>query len=267
MARWRPRAARERAPHGAPRAAGHTTGRQPGWESGGRGVVLDLGRTGRDRSAGAITPERRVLGVFEIKPDLGDPAGWSRNWTATGAWRPKSRASVAGTRIASAAGPWSPTPTPTGGGSALTRRCCVGRFRLIGGASGDGWRTRCRRSHGLFFLAYPHPQTGTRRLTTVKRVRVRPFTLRPAGDARAHPVARCGLAPPTRAVRSRSSPCGRLCAWIPAPGADSSPRTVLRRSGGCHECAGRCARPGGATPARHGPTSSPGRRRRRAPGR
>jgi transcriptional regulator with XRE-family HTH domain len=115
---------------------------------------------------------RRVLGVFEIKPDLGDPAGLiaqldryrrlspeiarERGWDAD---RVSCWAIVADT-------------------DTNRRRLRAYSDLLRGALPGDSpafrlWLTDPSAPiHGLVFLAYPHPQTGTRQLSTVKRVRV-----------------------------------------------------------------------------------------------
>ena len=117
---------------------------------------------------------RRVLGVFEIKPDLGDPAGLiaqldryrrlapeiarERGWEAV---RVCCWAVVADT-------------------DTNRRRLRAHDALLRGALPADGAAFRrwladpVAAVHGLMFLAYPHPQTGTRRLATIKRVRVAP---------------------------------------------------------------------------------------------
>lgn len=115
---------------------------------------------------------RRMLAVFEIKTDLGDPAGLiaqldryrrlapeaarERGWQAD---RVCCWAIVADTDT--------------------NRRRLAAHTELLRGAlPADGLAFRrwlvdpSEVAHGLMFLAYPHPQTGTRRLSTVKRVKV-----------------------------------------------------------------------------------------------
>ncbi len=145
----------------------------PGWESaaevsfsiwGERGVIDRLAYHGG----------RRVLGVFEIKPDLGDPAGLiaqldryrrlapeivrERGWEAD---RVCCWAVVADT-------------------DTNRRRLRAYEALLRGALPADGVAFRrwladpVAAVHGLMFLAYPRPQTGTRRLANIKRVRVAP---------------------------------------------------------------------------------------------
>lgn len=148
-------------------------GDAPGWVSapevsfsirGERGVIDRL----------AYHAGSRTLGVFEIKPDLGDPAGLvgqldryrrvapelarERGWVAD---RVCCWAVVADT-------------------DTNRRRLRAHEALLRGALPADGVAFRrwladpLAAVHGLMFLAYPHPGTGTRRFTTIKRVRVAP---------------------------------------------------------------------------------------------
>jgi len=160
--------ARHTAPHErlAERLAG-----ADGWESaaevsysiwGERGVINRL----------AYHSRHRVVAIFEIKPDLGDPPGLvgqldryrrlapeiarGRGWEVN---RVSCWAIVADT-------------------DTNRRRLRAHEALLRGALPADGVAFRhwladpAVPMHGLVFLAYPHPQTGTRRLSTVKRVRV-----------------------------------------------------------------------------------------------
>jgi hypothetical protein len=119
----------------------------------------------------AFHAERRMLAVFEIKADLADPAGLvsqvdryrrlaptiagERGW---GSGRVSCWAVIADTdtnrrRLAAH--------------NALLR----GAFPADGRALGEWLRDPVERVDGLTFLAYPRGGTGTRSLSTVKRVR------------------------------------------------------------------------------------------------
>jgi hypothetical protein len=144
-----------------------------GWESapevsfsiwGERGVIDRL----------AFHAARRMLGVFEVKPDLGDPAGLvgqldryrrlapeiarERGWDVE---RVSCWAMVADT-------------------DTNRRRLRANSALLRGALPANNLAFRAWLAdpiapiHGLVFVAYPHAQTGTRRLSTVKRVRVAP---------------------------------------------------------------------------------------------
>ena len=117
--------------------------------------------------------ERQMLAIFEIKADLSDPAGLvaqvdryrrlapdiarDRGWEAG---RVSCWAVVADT-------------------DTNRRRLAAHRGLLRGAFPADGrtfaeWlRDPVERVNGLVFLAYPHRGTGTRSLSTIKRVRVR----------------------------------------------------------------------------------------------
>jgi transcriptional regulator with XRE-family HTH domain len=115
---------------------------------------------------------RRMLAVFEIKADLGDPAGLvaqvdryrrlapeiarGRGWDAeeVSCW-----AVVADTNVNRRL-------------LAAHRELLRGAFPVDGREFGDWLRDPVRGVDGLTFLSYPHVRTGTRSLSTVKRIRV-----------------------------------------------------------------------------------------------
>lgn len=146
-------------------------GRAPGWASaaevsysiwGERGVIDRL----------AFHADRRMLAVFELKADLGDPAGLVAQVDRYRRLAPE---------IARSRG-WDPQSVSCWAVVADTdtnRRRLAAHHELLRGAfPADGrglagWlRDPDGRVDGLTFLAYPHPRTGKRSLTTVKRVRV-----------------------------------------------------------------------------------------------
>lgn len=145
--------------------------REEGWVSaaevsysiwGERGVIDRLG----------FHAGRRMLAVFEIKADLGDPAGLvaqvdryrrlapeiarGRGWDAdeVSCW-----AVVADTNVNRRL-------------LAAHRELLRGAFPVDGRELGDWLRDPVRGVDGLTFLPYPQARTGTRSLSTVKRVRV-----------------------------------------------------------------------------------------------
>lgn len=146
-------------------------GRAPGWVSaaevsysiwGERGVIDRL----------AFHPELRMLVVFELKADLGDPAGLvaqvdryrrlapeiarGRGWEAAtvSCWAVIADTNTNRRRLASHA--------------ELLR----GSFSADGRQLADWLRNPVERVDGLTFLSYPHPRNGKQSLTAIKRVRV-----------------------------------------------------------------------------------------------
>lgn len=144
--------------------------RAPGWVSaaevsysiyGERGVIDRLG----------FHVERRMLAVFEIKADLADPAGLvsqvdryrrlaptiaaERGWHASrvSCWAVIADTDTNRRRLAAH--------------HALVR----GAFPVSGRSFGAWLRDPASRADGLTFLAYPRAGTGTRSLSTIKRVR------------------------------------------------------------------------------------------------
>lgn len=118
---------------------------------------------------------RSMLAVFEIKADLADPAGLvaqvdryrrlapeialDRGWDAgrVSCWAVVADTDTNRRRLAA------------------HRELLRGAFPADGRALGEWLRNPADRVDGLTFLAYPHGGTGTRSLSTVKRVRrVRP---------------------------------------------------------------------------------------------
>lgn len=145
--------------------------RAPGWVSaaevsysiwGERGVIDRL----------AFHAERRMLAVFELKADLGDPAGLvaqvdryrrlapeiarSRGWEAesVSCWAVVADTDTNRRRLAA------------------HRELLRGAFPADGRGLTEWLRDPVARVDGLTFLAYPQPRTGKRSLTAVKRVRV-----------------------------------------------------------------------------------------------
>lgn len=145
--------------------------RTPGWESaaevsyaiwGERGVIDRL----------AFHAERRMLAVFELKADLGDPAGLvaqvdryrrlapeiarSRGWLgdAVSCWAVVADTDTNRRRLAA------------------HRELLRGAFPTEGRQLADWLRDPVARVDGLAFIAYPQPRTGPRSFTAVKRVRV-----------------------------------------------------------------------------------------------
>lgn len=122
----------------------------------------------------AFHAERRMLAVFEIKADLGDPAGLVGQ---VGRYRRLAP------EVARARG-WDADKVSCWAVVADTdtnrRRLASHRELLRGAFPADGRRLRewlrdpAERLDGLAFLAYPPARTGTRSLTTVKRVRCGP---------------------------------------------------------------------------------------------
>ncbi len=142
-----------------------------GWESaaevsysiwGERGVIDRL----------AYHPRRRAVAVFEIKPDLGDPAGLVGQLDRYRRLAPE---------IARDRG-WEVDHVSCWAIVADTdtnRRRLRAHSELLRGALPANnlafrqWLADPTAPiHGLVFVAYPHAQTGTRRLSTVKRVRL-----------------------------------------------------------------------------------------------
>jgi transcriptional regulator with XRE-family HTH domain len=142
-----------------------------GWESaaevsfsiwGERGVI--------DRFA--FRAERRMLGVFELKADLSDPAGLVAQTDRYRRLAPEiARARSWEAEVVSCWAVVADTDTNR-------RRLAAHRELLRGAFPADGrrfaeWlRDPVDRVDGLMFLAYPHPGTGKRSLAAVKRVRV-----------------------------------------------------------------------------------------------
>jgi transcriptional regulator with XRE-family HTH domain len=145
--------------------------RAPGWVSaaevsysiwGERGVIDRL----------AFHADRRMLAVFELKADLGDPAGLvaqvdryrrlapeiarSRGWHAdsVSCWAVVADTDTNRRRLAA------------------HRELLRGAFPAHGRALREWLRDPVVRVDGLTFLAYPQPRTGKRSLTAMKRVRV-----------------------------------------------------------------------------------------------
>jgi transcriptional regulator with XRE-family HTH domain len=143
---------------------------EPGWESaaevsysiyGERGVIDRL----------AFHAERRMLAVFELKSDLSDPAGLiaqldryrrlapgiadGRGWQAgrVSCWAVVADSDTNRRRLAE------------------HRELLRGAFPADGRRLGEWLRDPADRVDGLTFLAYPRGGTGTRSLSTVKRVR------------------------------------------------------------------------------------------------
>jgi transcriptional regulator with XRE-family HTH domain len=127
-----------------------------------RGVIDRLG----------FHAERRMLAVFEIKADLADPAGLVGQVDRYRRLAPE---------VAAARG-WEGGPVSCWAVVADTdtnrRRLAAhgellrGAFPLDGRGFGEWLRNPVDRVDGLKFLAYPRVATGTRSLSTVKRVRV-----------------------------------------------------------------------------------------------
>lgn len=145
-------------------------GKAPGWVSaaevsysiwGERGVIDRL----------AFHAERRMLGVFELKADLNDPAGLVAQ---VDRYRRLAR-EIAQSRgwEAEAVSCWAViADTDT------NRRRLMAHRELLRGALPAGRRELAtflrdpvQPVDGLTFVAYPHLQTSKRSLTTVKRVR------------------------------------------------------------------------------------------------
>ena len=143
----------------------------PGWESaaevsysiyGERGVIDRL----------AFHAARRMLGLFEIKPDLSDPAGLvaqvdryrrlalqigrDRGWVAdsVSCWAVVADTNTNRRRFAS------------------HRELLSSAFPADGRALGEWLRDPIEQVDGLAFHPYPPVQTGKRSLTTIKRVRI-----------------------------------------------------------------------------------------------
>lgn len=120
----------------------------------------------------AYHAERRMLAVFEIKADLADPAGLvaqvdryrrlapeiahARGWeaAAVSCWAVVADADTNRRRLAT------------------HRELLRGAFPADGRRLEEWLRDPVERMDGLTFLAYPRTGTGTRSLSTVKRVRV-----------------------------------------------------------------------------------------------
>lgn len=146
-------------------------GRASGWVSaaevsysiwGERGVIDRL----------AFHAGRRMLTVFELKADLGDPAGLvaqvdryrrlapeiarNRGWEAesVSCWAVVADTDTNRRRLAA------------------HRELLRGAFPTGGRGLTDWPLNPVARVDGLTFLAYPHPRTGKRSLTAVKRVRL-----------------------------------------------------------------------------------------------
>lgn len=146
-------------------------GRLPGWVSaaevsysiwGERGVIDRL----------AFHAERRMLAVFEVKADLGDPGGLVAQLDRYRRLAPE---------IARGRG-WEAESVSCWAVVADTdtnrRRLAAHRELLRGAFPADGHSLRewllnpVVRADGLAFLAYPQPRTGKRSLTAIKRVRL-----------------------------------------------------------------------------------------------
>ena len=145
----------------------------PGWESaaevsysiyGERGVIDRLG----------FHAARRMLAIFEIKADLSDPAGLVAQVDRYRRLAPR----IARDR-GWAAGPvscWAVVADTNTNRRRLAthRELLVGAFPAVGRALGEWLRDPVDPIDGLTFLSYPHGGTGTRSLTTIKRVRITP---------------------------------------------------------------------------------------------
>ncbi len=145
----------------------------PGWESaaevsysiyGERGVIDRLG----------FHAGRGMLAIFEIKADLSDPAGLVAQ---VDRYR-RLAAKVARERgwAAGAVSCWAVVADTNTNRRRLAahRGLLRGAFPADGRALGEWLRDPVDRVDGLTFLAYPRGGTGTRSLTTIKRVRVAP---------------------------------------------------------------------------------------------
>ena len=112
-----------------------------------------------------------MLAIFEIKADLSDPAGLVSQVDRYRRLAPR----IAGERG------WASERVSTWAVIAETntnrRRLAAheallrGAFPADGRALGAWLRDPAERINGLTFLPYPHGETGTRSLSTVKRVR------------------------------------------------------------------------------------------------
>lgn len=145
--------------------------RAPGWVSaaevsysiwGERGVIDRL----------AFHAEQRMLAVFELKADLGDPAGLvaqvdryrrlapeiarGRGWDAASVscWAVIADTNTNRRRLAA------------------HEELLRGAFPVDGRGFADWLRNPVARVDGLRFLPYPHARTGKQSLTAIKRVRV-----------------------------------------------------------------------------------------------
>ncbi len=145
----------------------------PGWESaaevsysiyGERGVIDRLG----------FHAGRGMLAIFEIKADLSDPAGLVAQ---VDRYR-RLAAKVARERgwAAGAVSCWAVVADTNTNRRRLAahRGLLRGAFPADGRTLGEWLRDPVDRVDGLTFLAYPRGGTGTRSLTTIKRVRVAP---------------------------------------------------------------------------------------------
>jgi transcriptional regulator with XRE-family HTH domain len=142
----------------------------PGWVSaaevsysiyGERGVIDRL----------AFHAGRRMLAVFEIKADLADPAGLVAQVDRYRRLAPK----IADERgwDSSRASCWVVVADTDTNRRRLAahRELLRGAFPVDGRSLGEWLRDPVDRVDGLTFLAYPRGETGTRSLSTVKRVR------------------------------------------------------------------------------------------------
>lgn len=145
-------------------------GRAPGWESaaevsysiwGERGVIDRL----------AFHPGRGMLAVFEIKADLSDPAGLVGQ---VDRYRRLAPEIARGRWDSATVSCWAVVADTDTNRRRLAahRELLRGAFPADGRGLGEWLRDPAERVDGLTFLAYPRPGTGTRSLSTVKRVRV-----------------------------------------------------------------------------------------------
>lgn len=144
---------------------------EPGWISaaevsysiwGERGVIDRLG----------FNAERQMLAVFEIKADLTDPAGLVAQVDRYRRLAPEiaQRQGWEGDKVSC----WAIVADTDTNRRRLAahRELLRGAFPEDGRALNEWLRDPTQRVDGLTFLAYPHARTGTRSLSTVKRVRL-----------------------------------------------------------------------------------------------
>jgi len=145
--------------------------REPAWESAAEVSYSIFGERGViDRLA--FHADRGMLAVFEIKSDLADPAGLIAQLDKYRRLAPE----VAGSRgwPARQVSCWAVVADTD-----TNRRRVAAHHKLLSGALRadshafrDWLRDPVERLDGLMYLAYPSRRTGTRSLSTIKRVRV-----------------------------------------------------------------------------------------------
>lgn len=119
----------------------------------------------------AFHPGRRMLAVFEIKTDLADPAGLVSQVDRYRRLAPRIAAARGwGSRQVSS---WAVIADTNTNRRRLAAHVALlrGAFPIDGRALGAWLSDPVERVDGLKFLPYPHGGTGTRSLSTVKRVR------------------------------------------------------------------------------------------------